>query len=196
VDAFKAAISKAWEPPVGFMRRLKNKIFGENTSFNLKADQFYDDLIGSKIGELRKFVDPSVAGDTMKVLVAAPEAVTPSGPGGASGGGPAPAGGTPGGSSNKLSDYNFDTEPDAIENLKAFIRHAGKNPTDKAVQNLVDKLKVSDATTAVVELKKLQDNIKVLKKLKSLSNLKLEGAKRDESSLILERWSKLAGLDE
>jgi hypothetical protein len=201
VDAFKAAIDKAFKPPVGFMRRLKNMVFGEDTSFKLTDDQFYEDLMGSKIGELRKFVDPSVAGDTMKALVAAPEAVTPSAPGGTSGGGPAPAGGAggaSGGSSNKLSDYDFGSELDNTKNLIAFIKHAGFNPKDKnkAVGDLKNKLGAADEAAAVAALKKLQDDIKALKGLRSLRSLKLEGAKRDEGSLILERWSKLAGLDE
>jgi hypothetical protein len=134
----------------------------------------------------------------MKVLVAAPGAVAPSAPGGASGGGPAPAGSAPGGSSNKLSDYDFAKISDAKDNLKAFIAHAGSKPRDKdkAVDNLKTGLSASDEADAVVKLKQLQDNIKALKGLKSLKNLNLEGAKRDESSLILERWSKLAGLDE
>jgi hypothetical protein len=196
--AFEAAIGKAWKPPVGFMQGLKNLIFREKSSFDLDQIEFLADLMGSKIGELRKFVDPSVAGDTMKVLVAAPGAVAPSAPGGASGGGPAPAGSAPGGSSNKLSDYDFAKISDAKDNLKAFIAHAGSKPRDKdkAVDNLKTGLSASDEADAVVKLKQLQDNIKALKGLKSLKNLNLEGAKRDESSLILERWSKLAGLDE
>jgi hypothetical protein len=191
-DAFQTAIKKVWHPPVGFMQGLKNMFFGEEeSSFKLTMNDFYEDLMGSTIGELRKFVDPGAAGATMKIFTAAPAAVTAAGGADAAGGAEGSSGG---GSSNKFSDYDFNKlskKPD--ENLINFAKYLGSKDVKTDAQGLMAANETNNSKDAIEKLKITQRGVNALKKFK---NLKLEGTKRDESSLILERWSKLAGLDE